>query len=63
MLNQTRAHPGIARESKFQGPGISGLGVQTIFGANEANLPHKRAEYLHLGIELNGADGRSSALK
>ena len=23
MLNQTRAHPGIARESKFQGPGIS----------------------------------------
>ena len=22
MLNQTRAHPGIARESKFQGPGI-----------------------------------------
>jgi NADH:ubiquinone oxidoreductase subunit D len=22
-LNQTRAHPGIARESKFQGPGIS----------------------------------------
>jgi hypothetical protein len=24
MLNQTRAHPGIARESKFQRPGISG---------------------------------------
>src|SRR6478672_3818673 len=24
MLNQTRAHPGIARESKFQGPGING---------------------------------------
>jgi hypothetical protein len=23
MLNQTRAHPGIARESKFEGPGIS----------------------------------------
>src|SRR6478609_5946383 len=23
MLNQTRAHPGIARESKFQGPGIT----------------------------------------
>jgi hypothetical protein len=23
MLNQTRAHPGIARESKFQGPGIN----------------------------------------
>ena len=23
MLNQTRAHPGIARESKFQGPGMS----------------------------------------
>src|SRR4030088_360468 len=26
MLNQTRAHRGIARESKFQGPGISPLG-------------------------------------
>jgi putative DNA methylase len=25
MLNQTRAHPGIARESKFQGPGIRPL--------------------------------------
>ncbi|HMH00200.1 MAG TPA: hypothetical protein VK555_02240, partial [Terriglobales bacterium] len=23
MLNQTRVHPGIARESKFQGPGIN----------------------------------------
>jgi hypothetical protein len=26
-LNQTRAHPGIARESKFQGPGINELKV------------------------------------
>src|SRR5207248_7123745 len=30
MLNQTRAHPGIARESKFQGPGIIALEILQI---------------------------------
>ena len=56
MLNQTRAHPGIARESKFQGPGINYRAEQVItclrfvaevtFGvtANHRLLPRRYAQ-------------------
>ena len=32
MLNQTRAHPGIARESQFEGPGIKSVVVCLVPG-------------------------------
>jgi hypothetical protein len=40
MLNQTRAHPGIARESKFQGPGISGAQTDATEQARHATAQY-----------------------
>ena len=41
---------------------LSGVGMRTLFGADEANLPHRRAEHLRPDVELNRPMGRSSAL-
>jgi len=55
MLNQTRAHPGIARESKFQGPGISGAEVKHIIEEPERLKQEDRADQQRW-IEAMAAD-------
>jgi hypothetical protein len=59
MLNQTRAHPGIARESKFQGPGIS-LRPSCIAITGLADLSGKRRQAHHFNVAHSaGEDART----
>jgi predicted P-loop ATPase len=56
-LNQTRAHPGIARESKFQGPGIREGGLKLILKNRFVELKKDREAVLRRGKQPDWSDG------
>ena len=60
MLNQTRAHPGIARESKFQGPGITPRELEVL--AAMADGASNKAIARRLGISFHTAKFHVAAI-